>query len=116
MVRNILLQKVILLRRGFIAKLMLSNVWPTSMPFPNFLAFLVISVTELNFAPDNGRFYFLPTSVCDTKNNDLPIEDRYSGLICQHALANIINLSQRFIKSLHQPTKPHGLVDKFPNR
>ena len=31
------------------------------------------AVTELNCAPDNGRFYFLPTSVCDTKNNDLPI-------------------------------------------
>ena len=23
---------------------------------------------------------------------------------------------KRFINSLHQPTKPHGLVGKFPNR
>ena len=36
--------------------------------------------------------------------------------MCQHALTKILNLSQRFIKSLHQPTKPHGLVGKFPNR
>ena len=43
------------------------------------------------------------------------MEDRYSGLICQHALANILNVYQRFIKSLHQPTKPHGLVGQFPN-
>ena len=44
------------------------------------------------------------------------MEDRYSGLICQHDLANILNVSKRFIKSLHQPTKPHGLVGKFTNR
>ena len=44
------------------------------------------------------------------------MEDRYSGLNCQHALENIINESQRFIKSLHQLTKPHRLVGQFPNR
>ena len=54
--------------------------------------------------------------MCDTKNNYLPIEDRYSGLICQHFPANILNVSQRLIKSLHQPMKPHELVGQFPNR
>ena len=44
------------------------------------------------------------------------MEDRYSVLIYQHALENILNVSQRFIKSLHQPTKPHRLVGRFPNR
>ena len=63
-----------------------------------------------------GWFSVLLTSICATTNNFLPIEDRYSGLICQYALENILNVSQRFIKSLHQPTKPHGLVGQFPNR
>ena len=47
-----------------------------------------------------GWFYVLMISLCATKNNYFPIEGRYSGLICQHALANIINVSQRFFKSL----------------
>ena len=59
--------------------------------------------------------YVLPTSVCDTTKHYFPIEERYSGLICQHFLSNILNVSQRFIKSLHQPTRPHGLVGQFPN-
>ena len=64
----------------------------------------------------NGLCYVLPTNVCDTKNNYLIIEDRYRGLIYQHALENILNVFQWFIKSLHQPTKSHGLVGQFPNR
>ena len=43
------------------------------------------------------------------------MEDRYSSLICQHALANILNVSQWFIKLLHQPTKPHVIFCQFPN-
>ena len=60
--------------------------------------------------------YVLTTSVCADTNNYSPIYDIYGGLIFQHALANIINVSQRFIKSLHQSTKPHRLVGQFPNR
>ena len=171
MVGNILSQKVILLRKGLIAKLLLSDAWPTSMDFPNFLDILAISVTQLHHASaynfsllttnpcwehhnswytsegctstqrrictlifrsmlqffcmkmlstiNGGRnrlFYVLPKSVCSTTNNYFPIEDIYSGLIWQHALSNILNVYQRFIKSLHQPTKPHGLVGQFPNR
>ena len=63
-----------------------------------------------------GWFSVLLTSICATTNNFLPIEDRYSGLICQHALANILNVYQRFIKSLQQPTKPQWLAGQFPNR
>ena len=64
----------------------------------------------------DGWFYVLTTILCDTTNNCLPIEDRYIGLICQHALANILNVYQSFIKLLHQSTKPHGPVGNFPNR
>ena len=60
--------------------------------------------------------YVLPTSACATKNNYLPIYYRYSGFIFQHSIATILNVSQRFIKSLHQPKKPHGLVGQFTNR
>ena len=63
-----------------------------------------------------GQCCVFPTSVFDTTNNDFPIEDRYSGLICQYALANILNLSQGFIKLLHQPIKPHRLDGQFPNK
>ena len=42
------------------------------------------------------------------------MEDIYSGLIGQHDLANILNISQMFIKVLQQPAKQHGLVGKFP--
>ena len=62
------------------------------------------------------RCYVIPISVCATKNYDLPIEDSYSGLICQHSLVNILNVSQRSIKLLHQPMKPHGLVGNFTNK
>ena len=65
---------------------------------------------------ENGLWYVLPKSVGDTKNNYFPIEDRCSGLVFQYSLANILNLFQRFIKLLHQPMKPHGLIDQFPNR
>ena len=58
----------------------------------------------------------LPTIMGASTNIYFPIEDRYSGLICQHYLANILNVSQRFIKSLHQPTETNGLVGQFPNR
>ena len=54
--------------------------------------------------------------MCAPKNIDLTIAERYIGLISQNNLANILNVSQRFINSLHQPMKPHGLVVKFPNR
>ena len=62
------------------------------------------------------QWYVLPTGVCSTTNNYLSMDNRYSGLIFQHALANILNVSQRFIKSLCQPTKPYGHVGQFPNR
>ena len=39
----------------------------------------------------HGRCYILPTSVRDTKNNYLPMEDKYSGLICKHNHGNILN-------------------------
>ena len=64
----------------------------------------------------HGWWYFLPKRVWATSNKCFPILDRYSGLICQHSLANILNLSQRFVKSLHQPMKPHGIVGQFPNK
>ena len=60
--------------------------------------------------------YSLPTYVLYNTNNYLPIKERSNGLICQHALENILNISQRFIKLLNQPTKPHGLVGQFPYR
>ena len=43
------------------------------------------------------------------------MEEKYSGLIWQHALENILNVSQRFTKLLHQQTKPHVLVGQFNN-
>ena len=64
----------------------------------------------------HGRCYVLPKSMCASTNIDLKKEDRYSGLIYQHALANILNVSQRFIKLLHQPTETNGLVGQFSNR
>ena len=51
-----------------------------------------------------------------TANNYLTTEGRYSGIICHHYLANILNIYQSFIKSLHQPTKPHSLFGQFPKR
>ena len=61
--------------------------------------------------------YVLSTSMCATKNNILAMKDRYSGLIFQHALANILNVSQRFINLLHRPTKPHtNLVSYLTDR
>ena len=65
---------------------------------------------------EHGRFYILTTIMRATTNNDFPMEVIYSGLVCQHALANILNVSQRFVKLLHLPTKPHGNVGQFPNR
>ena len=50
MVRNILSLKVILLRKALIATLLLSDVWPTSMAFPNFRAVPGILTTELYLA------------------------------------------------------------------
>ena len=61
------------------------------------------------------RFYVIPKNN-STTNNYSPMEERYSGLICQHALSNILNVYQIFIKLLQQPTKPHGLVGQFSNR
>ena len=49
-------------------------------------------------------------------NNDCSVEDIFSVLTCQHAFVDILNVSQRFIKSLDQPTKSHGLVGLFTNR
>ena len=51
MFRDILSQKVVLLRRGLIAKLLLRDAWPNSMAFPNFLDVLGAPVIELNIAP-----------------------------------------------------------------
>ena len=62
------------------------------------------------------QYYVLPIIVCATINNYLPIEDRYSGLICQHVIANILNISQGSMKSLHQPAKTHRLLGHFLNR
>ena len=62
-----------------------------------------------------GGFYVLPKSLCATTNKYFPIWDRHSGRICQHSLANIINVSQRFTNSLHQPTEQYALVGRFPN-
>ena len=64
----------------------------------------------------HGWCYVLPTSRCDNKNIDFPMEYRYTGLICQHSIENILNVSQRFIKLIHWPTKPHRLFGQFPNR
>ena len=58
----------------------------------------------------------LTINVCATTNDDFQIDDRYSSLVCQHSLENIINVSQIFIKLVHQPTKPHAIVSKVPNR
>ena len=63
----------------------------------------------------HGQFYVLPTRLFSTTNNYFPMEERYSGLIYQHALENIINEYQGFIKFLHQPTKTRRLVGQFPN-
>ena len=60
--------------------------------------------------------YVLPKSACANTNNYFPMADRYSGLIFQHSLANILNVSQSFIKLINKPTKPRGLVCQFPNR
>ena len=62
------------------------------------------------------RYYALPTSVFVTKNIYLTIEEKCIVRICQHALENILNVSQGFIKLLHQPTKTHGSVGHSPNR
>ena len=62
------------------------------------------------------QWYVLPTSVYATKNNDFPMEYRYIVLIFQHALEDILNVSQRFTNLLHQPTKPQGIVGQFTNR
>ena len=64
----------------------------------------------------HGRCYVLPTSICATTNYYFPIEDIYSGIIFQYALANILNVTLRFIKSLHQPKKLHRIFDMFTNR
>ena len=50
--RNILLLKVILLRRALVAKQMLRDAWYASMSFTKFLAVLGILVTELDHASD----------------------------------------------------------------
>ena len=97
MIRNILLQKVILLRRGLIRKLLLSDVWPTSTTFTNFLAVLGIPVTELHCSPAH-KFSLLKTTIY-TKNN------AYSGA---HRKRIIINI----FKHLNQLEKPRIWVEK----
>ena len=64
----------------------------------------------------HGQLSVLPTSVCDTTNNYSPMEERYSGLIFQHVIENVLNVSQTFINLLHQSTKTHVLFGQFPNR
>ena len=64
----------------------------------------------------HGQFYALLTIVCATKNNHFLIEDKYSGLIFQHALTNILNISQNFIKLPRKLMKPHELISQFTNR
>ena len=56
MVSNILLLKVILLRRDLVAKMSLIDAWPTSISFPNLWSVLGIPVSWLNFSLDY-RFY-----------------------------------------------------------
>ena len=41
------------------------------------------------------------------------MEDIYSGLIYQHSLANILNVSQSFIKLLHQSKKHADVLVVF---
>ena len=69
MVRNILSLKVILLRRVLIAKLLLSNTWPTSVDFPNFPAVLVIPVTELNRSTDYNLSLLTTTQFLEHQNS-----------------------------------------------
>ena len=64
----------------------------------------------------HSRYYVLPTIMFANTNNCFLTKDRYSSLIFQHTLENILNVSKRFIKLLHQPTKPHGLFRQFPNK
>ena len=51
MVKNIVMLKMILLINDFIAKLMLIDVWTTSIGFPILQTVLSIPVTELHHAP-----------------------------------------------------------------
>ena len=66
-------------------------------------------------AVGNGRWYFLTTIVCATTDNYFTIEGIYSGITFQNSLANILNVYKRFLKLIHQPMKPHGLVGQFPS-
>ena len=83
--------------------------------FQKHASIFCMEMLSTNNGGGHRRCYLLLTSMCTTKKNDLPIEDRYSGLIFQHALSNIINVSQMFIKLLHQKTKPNGLVVQLTN-
>ena len=78
----------------------------------------ILCKSMLSIINGAGHFwwYVLSASMFANTNNYFPIEDRCSGLIYQHAFANILNAYQGLIKSLHQLTKPHGLVCRFPNR
>ena len=66
--------------------------------FQNHASFFCKSMLSTITGGGHGQSYILPTIMCATTNNDFPMEDRYSDLILQHALANILNVSQRFIK------------------
>ena len=58
----------------------------------------------------HSRCYVLPTIVSATTNNYLAMEYIYILLICKQSLANILNVSQRFIKLLHQTTNHTDLL------
>ena len=61
-------KKVILLRRGFITKLLLSNSWTISMTYPNLLAVLGIPMIELHRDP-SYKFFLLKTRLCWEERN-----------------------------------------------
>ena len=67
MVRNILLLKEILLRSKLVAKLLLSNAWPTSMVFPKSRAVIGMLVTELSRAPSYKFFLLTATQYCQER-------------------------------------------------
>ena len=61
----------------------------------------------------HGQWYILLIIMCATTNIDFPMEDRYSNFIWQHSPANILNVSQSFIKLPHQTTKLHWFFAQF---
>ena len=64
--------------------------------YNNFKKHSSIVCREMLITTNDGgyvRWYVLTTGMCATTNKYSPIEDRYSSLICKHALENTINVS-----------------------